>query len=473
MNFEKKKANISVDKLPKRLVSLDILRGVAIFGVILVHVSYKLFDASWLMDSFYSGNLSFSPFTWFLIVLLGYFGTWHGFFLFISAIVNSLTFSKKARMEHDMNKLLKKNVVGGVVIVFIGYLVEGLGYWGYFGTAIRSGDWSNFRPFLSENFWIQTLQIIGFALIINGFILFFLLKNEGYKKIKRNILIYVILIFLVLFSTPFLNDLISNNYILGWPDIYVVSHYFNFKTMLLNIVIGPKFPLLPFLVSSFVGTVIGLFLSKPNPKRKGLLYFVLSGLLMIFLGSILIVIGFRFPSLSQKYHIFTFTTIENTPSIGSYLVRLGGQMILVMILLNQIEFRGRGEKVANKKMVKFFRRWSTLSLTIYSFNILELFPRWILSVIIRKSTGINLMEHYVIPKEYFYLIVFLDFYVLLFYELIIQILLKLKMRGSFEWAFVKLLNAFSSIKSNKLKNDLIQENVYWINYKQETVSYSD
>ena len=259
MNFEKKKANISVDKLPKRLVSLDILRGVAIFGVILVHVSYKLFDASWLMDSFYSGNLSFSPFTWFLIVLLGYFGTWHGFFLFISAIVNSLTFSKKARMEHDMNKLLKKNVVGGVVIVFIGYLVEGLGYWGYFGTAIRSGDWSNFRPFLSENFWIQTLQIIGFALIINGFILFFLLKNEGYKKIKRNILIYVILIFLVLFSTPFLNDLISNNYIPGWPDIYVVSHYFNFKTMLLNIVIGPKFPLLPFLVSS---SVIGILAQR-------------------------------------------------------------------------------------------------------------------------------------------------------------------------------------------------------------------
>ncbi|MHA1865296.1 MAG: hypothetical protein ACTSVB_08410 [Candidatus Heimdallarchaeaceae archaeon] len=63
MNFEKKKANISVDKLPKRLVSLDILRGVAIFGVILVHVSYKLYDASWLMDSFYSDNLRFSPFT--------------------------------------------------------------------------------------------------------------------------------------------------------------------------------------------------------------------------------------------------------------------------------------------------------------------------------------------------------------------------------------------------------------------------
>ncbi|MCE7742739.1 MAG: DUF1624 domain-containing protein, partial [Candidatus Heimdallarchaeota archaeon] len=53
-------APVEVSKeLPRRLVSLDILRGIAIFGMILVHVSYKLFDATWLMDSINSGNLDF------------------------------------------------------------------------------------------------------------------------------------------------------------------------------------------------------------------------------------------------------------------------------------------------------------------------------------------------------------------------------------------------------------------------------
>jgi len=460
-------------KLPQRLITLDILRGIAIFGMILVHVSYKLFDASWLMNSFYSGNLNFSPFTWFLIIFLGYFGTWHGFFLFISAIVNSLVFSRKVRAGCNIRKLLSKNIIGGTIIILIGYLVEGLGYWGYFGTALRTGDWSNFRPFLSESFWIQTLQIIGFAIIINGIILFFLLKNEGYKKIRKNIIIYTFLIIFVLIATPFINDVISKTYIPGWPDIYIVSNYFNPKTWLLNIIIGPKFPLFPFLCSAFLGSIIGLFLSNPKAKRKNLLHFIIAAIVMIVLGFLLVLIGFISPSLAQQYHIFSFTTIENPPAIGTYLVRLGGQIILVMILLNQIEFKGKGEQFADKFIHKFFRKWGTLSLTIYSLNILELLPRWVLTIVTQKTTGVSLMNHYVIPKEHFYLIIFIVIYVLLYYELLVEILLSLKMKGSVEWLYVKLQNSFSSIKSNKLKSGILKGEVFWTSYQEEPVSYED
>ena len=473
---------IEIDpELPKRLVTLDILRGIAIFGMILVHVSYVLFDAEWLMDSINTGNLNFGVFTWILVVILGYLGTWHGFFLFISAIVNSLVFARKIRAGVNPKKLLQKNIIGGGIIFVLGYFVEGLGYWGYFGTSIRSWaitgnfmeSFSSFRPFVAEGFYIQTLQIIGLAIIINGFIQYFLLKNKGYEKKERNMIIYSILIIFVLFITPFLNDLIEGQLIPNWPDINSLGGHKSFGVWLLTILCGPKFPLLPFLATAFMGSLIGIFLANPKPKKKMLWHFILVGVIMIIVGGLLVVFGFIWPDLPTKYHIFMFTTIENPPAVGFYMVRLGGQVILLMIILSQVEFKGKGEKFANKIVWKFFRRWGTFSLTIYSLNILDLLPRYILTLVSKPTTGINLMDHYVIPKEYFWVIIFIVIYVLMFYELVVQVLISFKMKGSMEWFFVKIQGIFSKVKSNKLDSGFKKEEIIWISYKETTSGYDD
>ncbi len=484
--------------LPKRLVTLDILRGIAIFGMILVHVSYKLFDATWLMDSINAGNFDFNPFVWILVIILGYFGNWHGFFLFISAIVNSLVFARKVKAGYDARRLLGKNLIGGIIIVAIGYLVEGFGYWGYFGNSIRTGDWTNFRPFVAESFWIQTLQIIGLAIMINGVIQYLILRKKGYEKTTRNVIIYGLLIGFVLLATPFINDFIASTYIPNWPDIYAVSGHMNGKTWLLNIIAGPKFPLMPFMVSAFFGSLIGIFLADPRPKKKVLRNFSIVGAVLILVGGVLVVLGFVVQDLPSKYQlsmftrpildvqssngsilgltnlyqIFKFTTIENPPGIGFYMVRLGGQILLLMLLFSQIEFKGKGEKFANKFVWKFFRRWGTFSLTIYSLHILELLPRGILTLVTQKTTGVSLLDHYVIPKEYFWLIIFIVIYVLMFYELVVMILIRFNMKGSVEWFFVKLQSLFSKVKSNKLQSGVISEDVIWANY-EETQTGSD
>ncbi len=468
-------------ELPKRLVTLDILRGIAIFGMILVHVSYKLFDASWLMDSINSGNLDFGVFTWILVIILGYLGTWHGFFLFISATVNSLVFASKVRVGVNPKKLLQKNLISGGILVVVGYFVEGLGYWGYFGTSFREWavtgnfveSFSSFRPFVAEGFFIQTLQIIGLAIMINGIILYFLLKDKGYEKSVRNTIIFGVLTALVLFVTPFLNDLIEKNLIPNWPDIGSLSGHKSFGVWLLTILCGPKFPLLPFLASAFMGSLIGVFLSNPQPKKKAIWKFIIAGICMIIVGTIFVVIGFVRPDLPQQFHMFMFTTIENPPAIGFYMVRLGGQIILLMILFGQIEFKGKGEKFANRFVWKFFRRWGTFSLTIYSLHILELLPRFILTLISKPTTGVSLMEYSVIPKELFWVIILIVIYVLMFYELVVQILIEVKMKGSMEWLFVKLQGIFSKVKSNKLDSGLKKEEVVWVSYEETSTDSDD
>ncbi|MCF2144540.1 MAG: DUF1624 domain-containing protein [Candidatus Heimdallarchaeota archaeon] len=462
---------------PKRIVTLDILRGIAIFGMVLVHISYKLYDSSYLFERISNGE-GFPFYVWILIVVLGYFGTWHGFFLFISAIVNTYSFSKKARNQQDLGKLLVKNTIAGTLVIVIGYLVEGLGYFGYFGTALREGQWDTFRAFSGENFWIQTLQIIGFALIINGIVQFLLFRKGGVEKERRNIVIYVLLTIFILTITPLINFGIAN---LGfwqevpgrnWPDIFFVDKNRTVAAWFLTLVAGPKAPIFPYLASAFLGGIIGIFLSNPKPKMRWLTWFSLGGVGFIIIGGILIVLSFTTnfridPRIPFADTTLPFSIIEEPPAIPTYMIRLGGQICLIMLLLRVIEFRGKGEKMANRPVMKYFRRWSYLSLTLYSLQILEILPRAFLKACFYDTgiTEIDFMHHYTV-SNIGYLILIIAF-ILVFYEAIIFIFYQIKFIGTLEWLFVTIQNLASKIKSAKINHSLLNNQVEWVNLAPE------
>jgi len=460
--------------LPKRIVTLDILRGIAIFGMVLVHISYKLYDSSVLFERLSSGQ-GFPFYVWILIVVLGYFGTWHGFFLFISAIVNTYSFAKKARTVEKLGQLLLKNTIAGFLVILLGYLIEGFGYFGYFGQALRTGEWDTFRAFSGENFWIQTLQIIGFALIINGILQYFLFRKGGVSRERRNLLIYASLVVLILVVTPAINFGIANlsfwQEVPGrnWPDIYFVSDNRSTGVWFLTLLAGPKCPLFPYLVSAFLGAMIGIFLSSPQLKMRWLTWFSLGGVGLFVLGAILVVISFttsfridpRIPFIDTS---LPFSIIEEPPAIPTYMIRLGGQICLIMLLLRLIEFQGKGEVFANRPVVKYFRRWSYLSLTLYSLQILELLPRAFLKACFYDTgiTSIDFLEHYTVTNIG-YLILIIAF-ILIFYEAVIFIFYQIKFIGTLEWLFVSLQNLASSVKSAKINHALLNNQVEWVSF---------
>jgi hypothetical protein len=206
-----------------------------------------------------------------------------------------------------------------------------------------------------------------------------------------------------------------------------------------------------------MGALIGMLLAEPKlPKRK-LLWLSLAGVLFIAAGVILIVM--RLP----------FTFLEQPPAITTYLLRLGGQVCLLMALLALIEYRGKGKIFANRRIVKFFRRWSILSLTIYSLQILELLPRWILSLILQKQSGYDFMEEGIIGRGQELWMFLAITYILLFYELVVRLFIQFKMKGSFEWLLVKLQKLFKGVKSSKIVSDLLGDEIQWINYNNSKV----
>ncbi|MBN1329467.1 MAG: hypothetical protein JXA54_08335 [Candidatus Heimdallarchaeota archaeon] len=470
--------NINIKDSPqRRLVTLDILRGIAIFGVTLVHISYKLYDSSKLFENIQNG-IGMPFYVWILIVILGYFGTWHGFFLFISAIVNSYTFTRKAFNNIELKKIFLKNTIAGLIVVVLGYLVEGFGYFGYFGHAFRTGEWDSFGAFLGENSWIQTLQIIGLGLVINGIIQYFLYRNKGYEKIKRNLLIYCGLAILILLVTPLINygiaslDIWSDVSGRNWPDIYFVSGNRSTAAWFLTIIAGPKSPLFPYLTSAFIGSMIGIFLGSPKPKMKWLTHFSLGGVGLFVIGGLLVVISIftnfridpRIPFIDTG---LPFSIIEEPPAIPTYMVRLGGQICLVMILLRIAEFRGKGDFYANKFILRYFRRWSSLSLTLYSLQILEILPRAFLKACFYDTevTSINFMQDYSVDSIWW--IVLIIAFILLFYEFVIFFFYKVNFVGSLEWSFVKLQNLVSKEKSTKINQALLKNEINWVSLKED------
>ena len=447
-------------KTPKRLVTLDFLRGIAIFGMTLFHILFKMYD----VESFMANQEEILNFPIILLIFMGlfaYFGSWYGFFLFISSVVNSFVFTRKVKTGSFPAKLLIKQTLTGIMLILLSYFIEGiLGYYGDLGYAIKEMTWTNFKYFKIEALWIQTLQIIGFCLIINGILLFMLLRNEGYKKTVRNVSIFAFLTLIVLIFSAFIpNWIASSNWQYssiepGWPDISFVYQNRSFRTWLLTIVNGPKQPLVPYLASSFMGTLIGMLLASPKPLKRMLVLFSAIGLLMIAIGVVLIVVG------------QPFTFLEQPPALSTYLLRLGGQICLLMSLFAIVEYRGKGEKFANRRLVKYFRRWSILSLTIYSLHVLELLPRWILSLILKKIPGFNFLNEGIISRGQEHWMFLAIIYVLLFYELVVRLFLHFNMKGSFEWILVKFLSLSKSVKSSKIVSDLIGDKIEWIDYSE-------
>jgi hypothetical protein len=446
--------------IPRRLVTLDFLRGAAIFGMTLFHVLFKMYD----VEGFMANQEEILNFPIILLIIMGlfaYFGSWYGFFLFISSVVNSFVFARKSRNDRPPIKLLLKQVITGFMLIIFSYFIEGiLGYFGDIGYSIRNLEWTNFKYFKIEALWIQTLQIIGLCLIINGIILFFLFRNEGYLKFYRNIIVFSGLTLIVLVLSQFIPNWITNSTWQnpdiepGWPDISFVYQNRSFKTWLLTIVNGPKQPLFPYLASSLMGSLIGMLLANPQPPKRMLVWFSIVGLILISVGVVMIVIG------------QPFTFLEQPPALSTYLLRLGGQICLLMAMFAIVEYRGKGEKFANRRIVKYFRRWSILSLTIYSLHILELLPRWFLSLMLRNRSKYNFMEEGIIGRGQEHWMFLAILFVLLFYELIVRLFVLLKMKGSFEWVLVKMQNIFSGISSTKITSDLIGDEIIWIGYNK-------
>jgi len=451
----------------QRIVTLDGCRGVAIFLMTFFHSFYHVLN----YDAIAKDPNRLLEYPKILLGFLGFFiylGTWNTFFLLVSSIVNTYVMARSAARGVNLKLLLWKRVITGIILLFVDHLIEGLGYWGVLGKGLRTGSWKNLDDIWHPLFMIQTLEMIAWAIIITSIFNYFLLKKQGHTKSGRNIRVYFALTLIVLLLTPLvqawvdsrpwsLPSSLSENPDLfdtaGWPDILIQTHNRSILTWFLVILAGDFEPLFPCLSTGFVGAVIGFFLAFPRSSKTFFKMGFLAAAGSILTGILLIAAGMPFSAFHR-------------PALTNHLIQLGGQLIAVLLPLRLVEFRGRAQKSANSRLIRFMRRWAMVALTVYALEIFDIFPEWTLNLTIGKLSGLNFFLR-IFTFDQLHLALLVAVYSVIWYYLLLLLWGKIDYRFTLEWFLIQIQGLVSGQRSERLNVELMLHRVEWKNFKLE------
>ncbi len=384
----------------KRYASIDFMRGIAILMMIILHTISSVLDVDNLV-----GRINEVPFINIIaLVVLPFLGGLAGLFLFVSAIANMISMQKQLMKGRSAGKLALRQVITGIIIYIFAALTEStIGYWGAFGQVVRQLDgplsW-NWDVVFTRWGTFEAIHTIAWCVIINGAIHGLLSINGGWKKPKRQMLIYAILAVVVVVATKFVWTGIANFYpgfpwgtITGknWveydifqPHLFQNSFIEVVKGWFFGLLSAPMEPLFPYLAISFLGSIIGIALAQPKKAIfKGFTKIVLTvSTLMFLIGAVFIimmiipVIGSDFEGAATLYQHIPYHRhwFPDNPRFGSYVTEWswlwqflavnGWGMMATIAIIYFVEFRGKGKKFADK--TKFVRRFGFTAFSNYN-----------------------------------------------------------------------------------------------------------
>ncbi len=178
----------------KRVVTLDVLRGIAIFVVILSHVFIYVVDMS-VLDP-----VSGSIVTLILLSPLIFLGKWKGFFLMISAASQLYSMNKGFQGNSKAIIVFLKQILNGVLLLVVAYfykiyLLPGAVLHQY----IFNGVWDPAARISAVQF-SDTLESIAFCRIIIASVYYVMTRGKGLEKPYRNMIIFGYLCILIIDS---------------------------------------------------------------------------------------------------------------------------------------------------------------------------------------------------------------------------------------------------------------------------------
>ena len=451
----------------KRIATLDFQRGLAIWMMVFLHSVQHLYDISWAtnVDTLLKENVLVII----SVLLLALFSGFAGYFLLISAIVNSLAMTKRAARDFSPVRIMVKQIITGFGLLIAGAITEGLLYYGYLGHSIRGSFTQGIDAFRVTSFWdqfgrafftMETLQAIGWCMIINGIIHYFLMRKKGYMKQKRNVIIYAVLAFVIIASSFFVwtgvdNYLVNIRGYAAWPNEFVANDYPNITNYILTVLTGDLEPLFPFLSTSFIGSIIGLVLAKPKVDRKFPRHLGYTTVFFFVIGGIVLAIG---EATKNPLIQFDFTWFR--PNLSYFLILNGIWIGLIALLLRLVEFRGKGEDFAISRAGRYFRLWGIIALSVFSLQIYSMLPKWLFSFLVPENLLIDKLPKY--SEGY---VILLSLMIVAAYDLSIRLWSKINFKYSFEWFIIKASSRGSGYPvSERLNTRRILDETEWINY---------
>ncbi|MBN2157590.1 MAG: hypothetical protein JW776_16200 [Candidatus Lokiarchaeota archaeon] len=278
----------------KRYASIDFLRGLAIFLMIFVHTLMR-----WVWrDPIYTDMGSYSLFVIIFLLATLFLGGWCGLFLMVSATGNMISMYNGFQ-RNSVRQTIIKQIVGGILLLGAAILTESTtGYGGYFGN-LALGNIDKWTLIFYKGYHFETIHAVAWCVILNGITQAILSRKGGWKKINRNIVIYLILIIVIVALTPSVWNF-AQKVIQGYPDakrtfvweifgksipVTEITQYgFLFHDSIWELTIrfflgplaGKVEPIFPFLAVSYTGSIIALFLIRKQKEKEGFIEYDVS-----------------------------------------------------------------------------------------------------------------------------------------------------------------------------------------------------
>jgi hypothetical protein len=198
-------------------------------------------------------------------------------------------------------------------------------------------------PRITKFFEGSSISTIGLNLIIVTLLLFFLLRNKGFEKEKRNYWLLGTLGFIIMLFS------FTRIYLYGMVDQSIQAKNYLLATML-SFTIANPYPLFPYLAYGLFASIIGLMIYK---KRKNLI------------KKIIIPIGFFFFIYGLVGCMIFPKTISKADYFWYFKTHLELGVFILIITFFLLTFEFRNKKIINIAFIKWFSR---VSLTVYLFE---------------------------------------------------------------------------------------------------------
>jgi hypothetical protein len=408
-----------------RLVSLDVLRGLAIFAVVWFHAmafhsNVEIDDASDQSPALMNAIL--------------YFVTWAGAFGMISGVAHSISMYRRLLA----GKVTPRRLMGTAVVTCVAILLINYAYlWVFCPGWIRPDDVSiGILPAwiitgdlvvapAYRLFFATALTMVAWGIVLTALSVVLLTRNGGHHKRGRNYLVLGVVATAFVWTYPWMQDLVrpwleQPVTFLGLPGALVASW-----------LAGPMDPIFPYAGFTLYGVIFGMMLVDRVPRSTLLLY-------GYGLGGVYSVVGY------VLVRIYGFWNVDfDTPDLVPLISIVGPIVLTITATMHLMDLRSDKAKAGWVKRTRLLRTFGILSLTAF---VLE----GPLSAVIRRL--VELFEPDFTRDAEFIFLIFAPL-ILVLWVVILKLWSRARFAGSLEWLMIRGIGALTGKQSDRLNVD--------------------
>ncbi|MBD3187837.1 hypothetical protein GF325_13460 [Candidatus Bathyarchaeota archaeon] len=371
----------------KRVLTLDLLRGIAIIGVVLIHVLGIVFEETTdILEADLKNLLEGNPISVgvpliVLGVVITFFGNFSGLFVMISAVGNCISVHRQwhklvSRGIHEkmvFRKVLGTQTIRGGLVYVFGFISEG--FLGNLLEGLFDDDIILSEKMVNSFFLSNILHCIGVSIIVTSILYLLFLRMDIAQSTMTYIMIAIII--LIAAAHPFIrswlegldygDSFVPNNTPTEWPGNYIERGFWkNLLFIFLSPIIGRVFPLVPMFMCAAVGLIVAMNINEKTITPEFIKRTAIA-------AGIIVLSGILYGILLNSTETQDFE-IARAKSIGWHTLILGSEVFSLILMIYLIDFRKKTNKQIFIKHTLIFRRFGMISLTLWTLQYFTVVP---------------------------------------------------------------------------------------------------